>query len=361
MNITLETKFLVSALARLKGVASRKTTQPILSNVLIQAMPDMTLRLTCSDGDKWLTLYIPVKVKRAGSITLPCAMLHTAVSQMETDELDITVEGDTAKIVSGTRKASIRGLPSQDFPAIPEVSKGHEIVLPGEPLSGWLKRAVRHVSGEEHRPILTGCHLFSHDGQLRIEATDGRRAFVVDCQQPCEGIDAIVPTAACNLIAGLADGEVRLVFHETHLVAGGEGWLLSSKLIEGKFYDISTIIPPSEQVKIEVTVDRQKLLGATAYVGSTDAALKSRSVVLSAAGALVTLSANAGAALDGEDAIERLSGTGDITVGLSPEYLRDALESFSGEIVSLQFVDTRSPMTIRDEHATAAIWLMRVA
>ena len=70
MEITVSRQDLVKELTATQNVVERKTTIPILSNFLLEADGDR-LNITATDLDQAIRTSAAVKVKKAGSCTIP--------------------------------------------------------------------------------------------------------------------------------------------------------------------------------------------------------------------------------------------------------------------------------------------------
>ena len=79
------------------------------------------------------------------------------------------------QVVSGETKASVNGVPADDFPVIPEVEKGKVVSVKSDVFKELLAQVDFAASSEESRPVLTGVYLISGGGTLTAVATDSYR------------------------------------------------------------------------------------------------------------------------------------------------------------------------------------------
>src|ERR1700721_3007003 len=104
MEFTVSKSDLVRELGLSQGVVEKKTTIPILSNVLIQAEGDR-LFLTATDLELGIRCSCPARVKKEGAGTIPARRLLDYIRLLP--DADITfkfLENHWASIVCGRSK-----------------------------------------------------------------------------------------------------------------------------------------------------------------------------------------------------------------------------------------------------------------
>ena len=88
MEFTVSKADLVRELSLSQGVVEKKTTIPILSNVLLEAGNDR-ITLTATDLELGIRCSCPAKVKREGSGTVPARKLLDYVRLLPDADLNI--------------------------------------------------------------------------------------------------------------------------------------------------------------------------------------------------------------------------------------------------------------------------------
>ena len=81
MQFTIERSTLLRSLTHVQGVVERRTTIPILSNVLLQANGGK-LGLTATDMDLAIIEGTPAEVAQDGSTTVPAHTLYDIVRKL---------------------------------------------------------------------------------------------------------------------------------------------------------------------------------------------------------------------------------------------------------------------------------------
>src|SRR5471030_124243 len=184
MEFTVSKADLVRELSLSQGVVEKKTTIPILSNVLLEAREDR-LYLTATDLDLGLRTSCPAKVKKEGSGTIPARRLLDYVRLLP--DADITVKfGDNhwASFTCGRSRTRIAGMSRESFPELPHMP---EMVaeIPSKLLASMISRTQFAISLEESRFTLNGALLLLRTDATLMVATDGHRlAYVESAAQP---------------------------------------------------------------------------------------------------------------------------------------------------------------------------------
>ncbi len=123
MEFTVSKADLVRELSLSQGVVEKKTTIPILSNVLLEAR-DNRLFLTATDLELGLRTSCPARVKKEGSGTIPARKLLDYVRLLP--DADITVkflENHWANFTCGRSRTRIAGMSRESFPELPAMSE----------------------------------------------------------------------------------------------------------------------------------------------------------------------------------------------------------------------------------------------
>src|SRR5260370_17212782 len=93
MEIAVSKFELLRELTATQGVVERKTTIPILSNYLFEAVGDR-LELTATDLDLSLRTSCGVKVKKEGSCTIPARKLYDYVKLLPDGDISLNLLGN---------------------------------------------------------------------------------------------------------------------------------------------------------------------------------------------------------------------------------------------------------------------------
>ena len=250
MKATIERATLLRGLSHVQSVVERRNTIPILSNVLIEASLDGSLRLMATDLDLQIDETVPAAVDQAGAITVPAHTLFDIARKLpEGSQVELTAAEGKIKVNAGRAKFELGTLPRDDFPVIAEGELPTVFELPAETLKQIIDKTRFAISTEETRYYLNGIFLHVADDMLKAAATDGHRLARVTVQRP-EGAEAmpdvIVPrkcVAELRKLLDEVDGSVGVSLSGSKIRFDLGAAILTSKLIDGTFPDYSRVIP----------------------------------------------------------------------------------------------------------------------
>src|ERR1017187_493734 len=209
MEFTVSKADLVRELSLSQGVVEKKTTIPILSNVLLEAAGDR-LTLTATDLELGIRCSCPARVKKEGSGTVPARKLLEFVRLLP--EGDVTMkflENHWAAITCGRSRTRIAGMSRESFPELP-ATPDTIAEIPIKTLSSMIARTVFAISMEESRFTLNGALLVMRPEGLTMVATDGHRLAFVQANASQSGtadkpFRALIPKKAMNEFTKLSD------------------------------------------------------------------------------------------------------------------------------------------------------------
>src|SRR5262249_4049096 len=127
MELTVAKKDLLKLVTRMQGVAERKSTMPVLSNVLLSIDGPNALRIAATDLYLAIVGKIPADVGKGGSIAIPAKDLFERVKMMPDGPIHVAShENSTTSIKAAgiARRYTLRGMPGDDFPALPAPAEG---------------------------------------------------------------------------------------------------------------------------------------------------------------------------------------------------------------------------------------------
>jgi DNA polymerase-3 subunit beta len=343
-----------------RAAAGRGSSLPVLSGVRVE-LTGNRLRLTGTDLELTIAVEVEVSGSEDGVTVLPGRLASDIVRALPGGSVDIEVDADEARIAAGRSEFSLRILPADEFPRLPEPA-GEAVTLASSELASALSQVVRAASSDDARPILTGVLLAAHEGGLRLVATDSYRLAIRDLPGTsvlAEGQHVLVPSRALQELARvLAAGDtlsIRLGERDASFEVGGTR--LTTVLIEGEFPPYERLIPQAQPNRL--TVGREVLLEAVRRVKLLAREATPVRLAMSADGLeLVAVTQDVGQAHESLDA--KFEGT-DLTVAFNPEYLVQGIEVAPGDEVTIETVDALKPALLRvPEHPEFLYLLMPV-
>ena len=188
MEFTVSRADLVRELSLSQGVVEKKTTIPILSNVLMEAA-DERVTLTATDLELGIRCHCPARVKKEGAGTVPARKLLDYVRLLPEGDVQMKfLENHWASITSGRSRTRIAGMSRDSFPELAQIPPP-VAQIPVKTLASMIARTNFAISMEESRFTLSGALLLLRPEGITMVATDGHRLAYVHMPPLDIGID----------------------------------------------------------------------------------------------------------------------------------------------------------------------------
>ncbi len=269
MKFTITREQFQEGLLAVASSVPTRTTLPVLSNVLVEAMGS-GVRLAGTDLDIAVSTVVPAEVDEEGAVTLPAKKLVEIVRELPSAGIRVSSTGEQrVSIECGRARFKLLGIQRDEFPNFPPVDFDESWKM----ASGDLQKLISHVafasSTEESRPILNGVLWELREKQMRMVATNGHRLAKMDVPVggSATGGDLIVPPKALEQIRRLfgPTDEIDVARSENHLGFRCGDTLVFTRLVEGPYPNYDQVIP-RENDKV-ATIDKQTLAAAIRRVG----------------------------------------------------------------------------------------------
>ncbi len=367
MKVTLERSALLKSLGHVHRVVERRTTIPILSNVLLSA-GGAGLQLKATDLDLEVTETVPADVGQAGATTLPAHTLYEIVRKLP-DGAQVSLEtgsdNSQLQLRSGRSRFSLQSLPESDFPDLAAGELSHRFKLPAGDLRRLIDKTQFAISNEETRYYHKGGFLHASEaaGQpvLRAVATDGHRLARVEIAAPKGAIGmpgVIVPRKAVAEVQKLIEdvaAEVRIELSTTKIRFTFGDVVLTSKLIDGTFPDYVRVIPSGNDKRL--IVDRIPFAAAVDRV-STISSERGRAVKLAVADGKLTLSVTNPDSGSAQEELDVDYDSTPLDIGFNARYLLDITEQLDGDTALFKLADAGSPTLVQDREGASALYVL---
>ena len=135
MKATIERATLLKSLSHVQSVVERRNTIPILSNVLIEARDDGSLRVMATDLDLQVDESVAANVEQAGATTVSAHTLFDIVRKLpEGSQVELAAAEGKMQVKAGRSRFNLSTLPRDDFPVIAEGDLPTRFELPAATL-----------------------------------------------------------------------------------------------------------------------------------------------------------------------------------------------------------------------------------
>jgi len=269
MELTVPKKDLLKLVQRMQGVAERKSTMPVLSNVLLAVDGPSALRVAATDLYLALIGRIPVEVSKGGSVAVPAKDLLERIRNMPEGPIHLASLDNattTIKAAGSARRYTLRGMPGDDFPPLPSPSEGSpSLALDVGVLQELIAKTHFSISNDETRAHLNSA-LFEWDGDVvRMVTTDGHRLSKMEVKVTGRQASAtmLIPLKAIQELRRLCDdlaaeskegGKAQLQITQSGSSAffQGGGMSFAVRLVDAQFPPYTQVIPAQSEKIVRV-------------------------------------------------------------------------------------------------------------
>jgi len=352
MKFAVTRNSLLSELNLVQGVIEKKSTIPILSNILIEASGDH-LDIVATDLDVTIRCGCPAIVTEEGATTISARRIFDIVRLLP-DGADIEMsllENSWVELRSGNSRYKIVALPNDSFPSIPE-APAMKAAIPGILMRGMIQRVAFAITQEESRYSLNGALLALLQNEIRMVATDGHRLALVSKEMELPGLEsdvrALIPRKTLGeiqkLIGDQQDVVVEFGLDESHLFFTIGSRRLVSRVLAGQFPNYELVIPSGN--------DKFITSGAKSLIdGIKRAAImaddKVRTIKLSFRSGELELSANSSDAGESREVVPVEFDGEKLEIGFNPQYLIDFISACGTDSISIAVKDSDTQGLLR--------------
>jgi DNA polymerase-3 subunit beta len=342
-------------------VASRSTL-PVLSNVLLATDGEGRLKLSANNLEIGINCWIGAKVEAEGTTTVPARLLTDFVNSLPPERIDLLLDepSQTLNLRCARYEANIKGIEAQEFPQVPSLDAGGEIIrLEPDLLRQSINQVAFAAAVDESRPTLTGVRAEFDDETLKMTGTDGFRLSlkkILLAHSIDERYDIIIPARALVELARIIGDQeepvqVVITSAQNQILFHLKDVDLVSQLLPGPFPNVTQIIPTERLTR--TVLDTRNFLKAArvSHLFARDAANIIKLDVTPGDGGLdsghLTISATS---QDLGDNISELDASVDgepIEIAFNAKYLIDILNVLDSAQVALETTAPASPGVLR--------------
>ncbi len=365
MKFNVNQQDLQKSLNYCQGVIEKRSTLPILSNILLET-GNSKLTITATDLDLIFIHQInDVEVLEEGKTTTIASTMYDIVRKFSSGKkINLSLSEDNKLHLESEKSVfNLNCLSPSEFPITEENFNQNEFVIKSKQLLKLLNKCKFSVSNDETRHYLSG--IFLHQTQLEEKnfltaaATDSHRMSISKFRLP-EKINfdpIILPKKTifqlCSLLEEY-DGDVKISNLKSKIKFELNNSILISKLIDGKFPNYVQVIPKNNQKKLEV--DLKLFLDSVDRVASISLDKKD-GVKFNLAKDVLNLSVNNTNSGDGKESLN-VKFEHDLDISFNSRYLIDVASQLDGEKIEIFFNDTGSPALIKDPSDFDSIYVV---
>lgn len=330
----------------------QRTTQPILSGVLLEASAG-ALVLSSFDYEVSSRTEIAADVDEEGTALVSGRLLADIASRLPNAPVQFSTDDGKIVVSCGSARFTLLSMPVEEYPTLPQITE-RTGVLPADDFAAAVAQVAVAASRDDVTPVITGVQFEVGENSLSLVATDRYRVAVRDIDwdsgstggaDPAQGTTALIPARTLAEV-GKTFGHAGTV--AVSIVRGDDRELIAfsadkrtvtSLLIKGNFPPVKRLFP--DTVENYAVLNTAELIEATRRVSlvlEREAALR---FTFSIDG--LTLEAAGSEQAQASETIDAHLVGDDTVVSLKPAFLLDGLGAVHSEFVRISFTKTENP------------------
>lgn len=356
MEFNIQRNVFLSGIQKTLGIVERKTTMPILNNILIRTDKGK-IKIVATDREISLLARYDAQVIKEGDITLSARKIYEMVREMEGETVHF-LKNDNNMVTMTCQKVlyKIPGIAAEDYPRVADDEEAKVFNIQGAILRELIHKTSFAVSTDEMRRNLTGVFLETpRDGDNRLVqmvATDGHRLAIArsfagekEYLELEKGV--IIPRKGLGEIRKIIEDETGMIamgVHKGACIVRAGNVMLKVSLIDAEFPEFRKIIPAERD--IFAVIDRNAMLHALRRMNVIASEGYSGVIVSLSEGKMVLSSTNPDVGEANEE-IDISYTERDISMGYNVNYLLSAIEVIDEEKIVFEFSGGMKPGVVK--------------
>lgn len=336
MEFTIKQSVLREELGFVAGIVERKSTIPVLSNILIESIGEKEIRIVGTDLDVTIRCDAEAEIKQPGAMCVQARKLFELVRLLDGGDVNFRKE-DNEWVTMKTGRSSFRlaGVSREQFPEVPAF-KSVPMRLSADVFNHFIQNTSFAITNEQSRFTLSGAKFELTADAARMVTTDGHRlAFIekkLDGSETVDTMDALIPKKALMelvKIAREAGGDVSFGEDPNHIYFEVEGRLLITRKLSGNFPNYEMVLPKDNDKIAEF--DLEEMRAAVRRV-SLMADERTRSIRLFIREGEIEITGQSSEEGEGREFVQADYQGDEVQIGFNAAYLQDFLNVVSGAV-----------------------------
>ena len=355
MKFNINQQDLQKSLNYCQGVIEKRSTLPILSNVLLD-VNNGKLTITATDLDLIFIHQISnIEILEEGKTTTSASIMYDIVRKFSSGKKINFSNPSENKLQLESEKSlfNLNCISASEFPLTDENFNKNEFVIESKQFLKLLNKCKFSVSNDETRHYLTG--IFFHQTQiedkifLTAAATDSHRMSIskIRLKNKIEFEPIILPKKTifqlCSILEDF-DGDIKISNIKSKIKFEINDSVLISKLIDGKFPNYVQVVPKENKKKLEI--DLKSFLNSVDRVASVSLDKKD-GVKFGLSKDTLNLSVNNTNSGDGKESLS-VKFDDELDISFNSKYLIDVASQLDGEKIEIYLKDSGLPALIKD-------------
>jgi DNA polymerase-3 subunit beta len=328
MEFVIRQSVLKEELGFVQGIVEKKSTIPVLSNILIESVGEGTIRIVGTDLDVTIRCEAPADIRQQGAICIQARKLFDIVRFLDGGDLHFKKdENEWVKLDCGNSKFRLAGVSRDQFPEVPSF-KAAPLRIPAEVLNHFVSNTAFAITNEQSRFTLSGAKFMIEGEYARMVTTDGHRLAFIERNLggPVPGeMDVLIPKKALMELVKISRdsvGDVSFGEDPNHIYFEVDGRLLITRKLSGNFPNYEMVIPKDNDKVVTFDVDEMK--GAIRRVALM-ADERTRSVKLTIREGEIEIGAQSSEEGEANEKVAAVYSGEEVQIGFNSQYLQEFL------------------------------------
>ena len=356
MEFTINRDILLKSLGHAYGIIEKKTSLPILSNILIE-VKDSKIKITATDLDIIYSEEVPLQeVKKEGSTTTSATILYDILRKLEQNtKVEFSLQSENKlKLVSGNSKFNLLCMPSNDFPLSDEDVSQKNFEISSKDMLKLLNKTKISISNDETRHYLNGVYLhktkLENKSFLSGVATDSHRLSFssIEISSETDFVSIILPKKTIFQLISLLEettDNIKISNNKSKIKFEMGNGVLISKVIDGRFPEYSKVVPNNNDKILEVKLNEFKNSIERVTTVSSD---RKEGLKMSLSKDVLQLSVNSPNSGEGVESLKVKFSSDAMNISFNSRYLIDIASQIENEAIVINLKDPGSPVLIND-------------
>lgn len=256
MEFSIKQSVLKEELGYIQGVVERKSTIPVLSNILIESLGEGSIRIVGTDLDVTIRCDAEADIKKPGAMCVQARKLFDIVRTLSDGDVHFKKEeNEWVEMKAGRAKFRLAGVNKEQYPEIP-IFKSAPMKLSADVFNYFIQNTAFAITNETSRFTLSGAKFVIDGERARMVTTDGHRlAFIektLDAKTDAK-MDALIPKKALLELVKISrseSGDVSFGEDQNHIYFETGGRLLITRKLTGNFPNYEMVMPKDNDKKV---------------------------------------------------------------------------------------------------------------
>jgi DNA polymerase-3 subunit beta len=284
MKITIVYEKIKDGIKTIERLAQKSLTLPILQNILLKTEKNF-ICLSATNLEMGIKYWSLCKNEDQGQVIIPARVFSQLIDFLPQKPVELESKGFDLLVKSQGHKSTIKGFNPEEFPIIPEIKNGENVIVPSMDFCQSLAQVVDISSPSVARPEISGVYFIFQKDLIKIVATDSfrlgeQKLFLKN--NLTQDYSFILPQQAAKEIInvfGSKDGDLKICFSPNQVLFESSmpemdhpQIQLISRLVEGNYPDYEAIIPEKTATQVQISKNEflTQVKSASLFSGNTN-------------------------------------------------------------------------------------------